>query len=160
MNTNKKRKPLRLSKPQLLGKAKELQSLNDNKKSKKMKTITNNSNKDNNFNNNNNNNNDDDDDDEWAKIEKNASGKKIDLHSENSNDDESDNDESDDDDESDNDIEIDHDSKLFTDEEFTFEFNDMRDEYCESICSLLGNKMFPNPTDSYNVAQVITSQSK
>jgi hypothetical protein len=44
-------------------------------------------------------------------------------------------------------------------EDYTFEFNDMRDEYSEGICTML-RKFIANPTEAYNVATAITSQSK
>ena len=44
-------------------------------------------------------------------------------------------------------------------EDFTFEFNDMRDDYSEGICTML-RKLISNPTDAYSLATVVTSQSK
>jgi hypothetical protein len=44
-------------------------------------------------------------------------------------------------------------------EDYTFEFNDMRDEYSEGICTML-RKFIANPTEAYNVATAITSQSE
>lgn len=43
-------------------------------------------------------------------------------------------------------------------ESFTFEFNDMKDLYTEGICTLL-RRMIANPTDAFNFAKLITSQS-
>lgn len=44
-------------------------------------------------------------------------------------------------------------------EDYTFEFNDMREEYSEGICTML-RKFIANPTEAYNLATVITAQSK
>jgi hypothetical protein len=44
-------------------------------------------------------------------------------------------------------------------EDFTFEFNDMREEYSEGICTML-RKNIANPTEAYNLATVITGQSE
>lgn len=44
-------------------------------------------------------------------------------------------------------------------EDYTFEFNDMRSEYAEGITTML-RKFIANPTEAYNLATVVTSQSK
>ena len=44
-------------------------------------------------------------------------------------------------------------------EEYTFEFNDMREGFTEGICTLLNTKYLANPTTSYNIAQAVTAQS-
>lgn len=44
-------------------------------------------------------------------------------------------------------------------EDYTFEFNDMRAEYAEGITTML-RKFISNPTEAYNLATVVTSQSK
>jgi hypothetical protein len=44
-------------------------------------------------------------------------------------------------------------------EEYTFEFNDMKDEYAEGICTML-KRMVQNPTRAYEVASLISSQCK
>ena len=41
-------------------------------------------------------------------------------------------------------------------EDYTFEFNDMREEYSEGICTML-RKFIANPTEAYNLATVITA---
>eukprot|EP01032_Pedospumella_encystans_P010243 gene10243-11992_t len=43
-------------------------------------------------------------------------------------------------------------------EDYTFEFNDMREEYSEGICTML-RKFIANPTEAYNLATVITAQT-
>jgi hypothetical protein len=65
---------------------------------------------------------------------------------------------SDDDEESEgnNDIRLDGNIEHQT-EEYTFEFNDMKDEYAEGICTML-KKMVQNPTRAYEVASLISSQ--
>lgn len=44
-------------------------------------------------------------------------------------------------------------------EDYTFEFNDMREDYAEGICTML-RKFIANPTEAYALATTITSQSK
>jgi hypothetical protein len=44
-------------------------------------------------------------------------------------------------------------------EEFTFEFNDMREEYAEGVCMML-RKMVVNPTEAYSLASLVTRQSE
>tara|TARA_A100001015_G_C15027926_1_gene731503 strand:+ start:668 stop:1735 length:1068 start_codon:yes stop_codon:yes gene_type:complete len=44
-------------------------------------------------------------------------------------------------------------------EEYTFEFNDMREGFTEGICTLLNTKFLANPTTAYDLAQVVTAQS-
>ena len=44
-------------------------------------------------------------------------------------------------------------------EEYTFEFNDMRDEFANGICTLLRSLVI-NPTDAYTLATAISAQSK
>ena len=43
-------------------------------------------------------------------------------------------------------------------EKYTFEFNDMREEYTEGICVLL-RSLVQNPTKAYELAKTITLQS-
>jgi hypothetical protein len=43
-------------------------------------------------------------------------------------------------------------------EEFTFEFNDMREEYAEGVCMML-RKLVVNPTEAYNLASLVAQQS-
>jgi hypothetical protein len=43
-------------------------------------------------------------------------------------------------------------------EDYTFEFNDMKDEYSEGICTML-RKFIANPTEAYSLATVVTAQS-
>jgi hypothetical protein len=42
-------------------------------------------------------------------------------------------------------------------EEFTFEFNDMKEDYAEGICTLL-KSLFANPTSAWAAASTITAQ--
>ena len=44
-------------------------------------------------------------------------------------------------------------------EQYTFEFNDMRESFTEGVCTLLRSKFIPNPTTAYHVACDITSQT-
>lgn len=44
-------------------------------------------------------------------------------------------------------------------EKYTFEFNDMREEYTEGICVLL-RSLIQNPTKAYDLARTISSQCK
>jgi hypothetical protein len=94
--------------------------------------------------------------DEWEKIEfhqsKSVVGKNMNEDAGNSSDDEDD----DDDDEDEIKLEgnIEHDT-----EKYTFEFNDMREEYTEGICVLL-RSLIQNPTKAYDLARTISSQCK
>jgi len=47
---------------------------------------------------------------------------------------------------------------VMDEEEFTFVFNDMKEDYTEGICVIL-KTLFPNPTDAYSVACSVTAQS-
>ena len=44
-------------------------------------------------------------------------------------------------------------------EEYTFEFNDMREGFTEGICTLLNTKYIVNPTTAYSLAQSVAAQS-
>lgn len=86
---------------------------------------------------------DDDEDDEWSKIEKEANSE--------------DDDEEDSDDDSEDEIKLDAKPEEIS-EDFTFEFNDMKEAYAEGICTLM-KKYILNPSEAYSVAEIITNQS-
>jgi hypothetical protein len=44
-------------------------------------------------------------------------------------------------------------------EEYTFEFNDMREDFTEGITTLLKSKLIPNPSGAYDVACAVSSQT-
>lgn len=91
----------------------------------------------------------DDDDVDWEKLEKEQ------------NDEASGNESGDDDEEESEDgdgIQLDGNLEHVV-EDYTFEFNDMREEYSEGICTML-RKFMANPTEAYNLATTVTSQSK
>lgn len=92
---------------------------------------------------------------EWERIEQRQSktdGKAgcHDQHDSSSSDDN-------DDDGGDDEINLDG-SIVHVTEKYTFEFNDMREEYTEGICVLL-RSLFQNPTEAYEFAKTISSQS-
>jgi hypothetical protein len=89
--------------------------------------------------------------DEWERIEKGSNY----ANGENSSDDD------DDDDESDDDIKLEGQGDIEINDEFkyTFEFNDMKNEYTESVTTLLRG-FICNPTSAYEVASMITSQDE
>jgi len=108
----------------------------------------------------------DEEGDEWAEIERRQ--QREDTKNSNSKDerggvgDEDDDDDDDKDDDSDED-ESEDDIKLHGEggkktDDFTFEFNDMRETYSEGICTLLNRKMISNPSSAYALATAITSQ--
>lgn len=96
---------------------------------------------------------DDNENDEWEKIEQHQSKSNKVIASEDYNDDSSDGDDNDDDDEIKLEGSIEH-----VTEKFTFEFNDMREEYTEGICVLL-RTLVQNPTKAYELAKSISAQS-
>lgn len=96
---------------------------------------------------------DDNENDEWEKIEQHQSKPNKVMTSEDYNDDRSDGDDNDDDDEIKLEGSIEH-----VTEKFTFEFNDMREEYTEGICVLL-RTLVQNPTKAYELAKSISAQS-
>jgi len=90
----------------------------------------------------------DDDEVDWEALEKQQSGQDGDEE-----------DEGDDEDEDSDSGGIRLDSNIeHVMEEFTFEFNDMREEYAEGVCMML-RKMVVNPTDAYSLASLITQQN-
>ena len=89
----------------------------------------------------------DDEQDEWARIEK-------DNEAEDSDDDSEDSDEN-----SDDDIKIEGDMMKDDEFKYTFEFNDMKEEYTESVTTLMKG-FITNPTFAYEVASMITSQGE
>jgi hypothetical protein len=96
---------------------------------------------------------DENENDEWEKIEQHQSKTNKVMTSEDYNDDSSDGDDDDDDDEIKLEGSIEH-----VTEKFTFEFNDMREEYTEGICVLL-RTLVQNPTKAYELAKSISAQS-
>ena len=44
-------------------------------------------------------------------------------------------------------------------EDFTFEFNDMKESFGEGICTLLQSRYLVNGTKAYSIAEVIAAQS-
>ena len=94
---------------------------------------------------------DDNENDEWEKIEQHQSKSAKVAVSEDYEDNSSDGD--DDDDEIKLEGSIEH-----VTEKFTFEFNDMREEYTEGICVLL-RTLVQNPTKAYELAKSISAQS-
>lgn len=95
------------------------------------------------------------DDVEWEKIEQDQSKSDYKIGRHDEQDDSSSDDDGDDDD--DDEINIDG-SIVHVTEKYTFEFNDMREEYTEGICVLL-RSLFQNPTEAYEFAKTIASQS-
>lgn len=96
---------------------------------------------------------DDNENDEWEKIEQRQSAK-VGVPEDNE-DNSSDGDDDDDDD--DDEIKLEGSIEHVT-EKFTFEFNDMREEYTEGICVLL-RTLVQNPTKAYELAKSISAQS-
>ncbi len=96
------------------------------------------------------------DDDEWDKIEQTAN--KVSRDGE-SNDDEnsSDDDDNSDYDDSDDDIKLEGNVEHVA-EDYTFEFNDMRDDYTSGIRTLL-RYVLSNPSEAYDLADLITAQT-
>jgi hypothetical protein len=94
---------------------------------------------------------DDEDDVDWEKLE---AEQDVDGDSSGSGDDDDDDDESEDGDGIRLDGNLEH-----VVEDYTFEFNDMKDEYSEGICTML-RKFIANPTEAYTLATVVTSQSR
>ena len=97
------------------------------------------------------------DDIEWERIEQDQSKSVGKSERHNEQDDSSSDDDSDDDDDDDDEINLDG-SIVHDTEKYTFEFNDMREEYTEGICVLL-RSLFQNPTEAYEFAKTISSQS-
>lgn len=91
---------------------------------------------------------DDDDDELWAKIEADDEAAARDEDEDDDNDDEDD-----DNDEINIQGAVEHIS-----EEYTFEFNDMRDDFANGICTLL-RSIVVNPTDAYTLASSISVQT-
>ena len=91
--------------------------------------------------------------DEWEKIELHQSKSVVSKEmNEDAGDSSDDYDDDDDDDEIKLEGSIEHDT-----EKYTFEFNDMREEYTEGICVLL-RSLVQNPTKAYDLARTISSQ--
>ena len=98
---------------------------------------------------------DDNENDEWEKIEQHQSKSAKVAVSEDYEDNSSDGDDDDGDD--DDEIKLEGSIEHVT-EKFTFEFNDMREEYTEGICVLL-RTLVQNPTKAYELAKSISAQS-
>ena len=88
--------------------------------------------------------------DEWERIERQQQSPSSGTKYGDSGDDEDDEDE-------DDEIRLEGSIQHVT-EKYTFEFNDMRDEYTEGICVLL-RSLVQNPTKAYELAKTISSQS-
>lgn len=92
--------------------------------------------------------------DEWEKIElhqsKSIVGKDLNEDAGNSSEE--------DDDDDDDEIKLEGSIEHVT-EKYTFEFNDMREEYTEGICVLL-RSLIQNPTKAYDLARTVSSQCK
>lgn len=100
---------------------------------------------------------DDEEDDEWSKIERDANGDDDDDEDDDDSDDDDDDDNSDySDDDSDNEIKLQGNMDHVA-EDYTFEFNDMRDEYTTGVRTLL-RSVLSNPTEAYDLADLITAQ--
>ena len=95
----------------------------------------------------------DDERDEWEEIELRQSNS---IKTEKGGESESDSDHDDDRDDADE-IRLEGSIEHIT-EKYTFEFNDMREEYTEGICVLL-RSLIQNPTKAYELAKTITLQS-
>ena len=97
--------------------------------------------------------------DEWELIENQQSVSSGTEEAALSNEDDGsdDDDEDDDDDDDEDEIKLEGSIQHVT-EKYTFEFNDMRDEYTEGVCVLL-RSFIQNPTKAYELAKTITSQS-
>jgi predicted HNH restriction endonuclease len=94
--------------------------------------------------------------DDWELIEQQQA-----LHDRKMQENDEESDDSEDDDEDDDDeikLELEGNVQHVT-EKYTFEFNDMRDDYAEGICVLL-RSLVQNPTKAYELAKVISSQSE
>ena len=104
--------------------------------------------------------------DEWELIENQQSASdganigsmdKEQDRSHNDDDEDDDDDDEDDDDDDEDEIKLEGSIEHVT-EKYTFEFNDMREEYTEGVCVLL-RSFVQNPTKAYELAKAITSQS-
>lgn len=95
-----------------------------------------------------------DEEEYWAQMEKEAAEDGI--HDKNSGNDSSDDDDSGSD--SEDEIKL-QDIVTHKSEEYTFEFNDMREGFTEGICTLLQSNYLGNPTAAYSAAQAVTAQS-
>jgi len=96
-----------------------------------------------------------DDDDEWAKIE--ARDAAAAAPSDSDDDDESASSNGSGNDDEDEDIKL-QGAVEHISQEFTFEFNDMRDDFANGICTLL-RSLVVNPTDAYTLSCAISAQT-
>lgn len=93
--------------------------------------------------------------DDWELIEQQQA-----LHDRKMLENDQESDDSEDDDEDDDEIKLELEGNIqHVTEKYTFEFNDMRDDYAEGICVLL-RSLVQNPTKAYELAKVISSQSE
>ena len=98
-----------------------------------------------------------DDEAYWAAMEEaaaNNSGDSDDEEGGSSDDDDSDSESSDD-----GEIKLNDELVTHNSEDYTFEFNDMKELYSEGICTLLSNRYLANGTKAYSLAETITAQS-
>mmetsp|Transcript_14112 Transcript_14112/g.13643 ORF Transcript_14112/g.13643 Transcript_14112/m.13643 type:complete len:346 (+) Transcript_14112:89-1126(+) len=92
--------------------------------------------------------------DDWELIEQEQA-----LHDKKMQENDEESDDSEDDDEDDDEIKLELEGNVqHVTEKYTFEFNDMRDDYAEGICVLL-RSLVQNPTKAYELAKVISSQT-
>jgi hypothetical protein len=98
---------------------------------------------------------DEEEDDEWARIEaKDAQRVVKGGHGV----EDEDSDDEDEDDEDDGEIRLAGTVEHIS-EEFTFEFNDMRDDFANGVCTLLQRSLVVNPTEAWGLASTISAQS-
>jgi hypothetical protein len=94
---------------------------------------------------------DEDNDSEWERIERVSN--KVDNIGDDGDDDD------DDDDDEEDDIPLQSDTKQITEEQYTFDFNDIMENHTESITTILKSSHFGNPTISYQIAQEIVNSA-
>ena len=93
----------------------------------------------------------------WERMEKSAAAG-TDGENENGGDLEEDSDDSGSDSDDDGEIKL-SDMVTHKSEDFTFEFNDMKESFGEGICTLLQSRYLVNGTKAYSIAEVIAAQS-
>lgn len=93
----------------------------------------------------------------WERMEKSAAAGG-DGEDENRGDSEEDSDDSGSDSDDDGEIKL-SDMVTHKSEDFTFEFNDMKESFGEGICTLLQSRYLVNGTKAYSIAEVIAAQS-
>ncbi len=93
-----------------------------------------------------------------AKLKKSKKEKKLKKSKKEKKDDGSSGDSSDEGSESEQ-INLKNDKKKITKEQYTFEFNDMKNDYTESICSMLKISLIVNPSAAFVLASSVTEQT-